>query len=30
MVVVAVGLIGKRLMYRELVADNGLSSGARS
>ena len=30
MVVVAAGLVGKRLMYRDLVADNGLSSGARS
>ena len=28
--VVAAGLVGKRLMYRDLVADNGLSSGARS
>ena len=27
---VVAGLVGKRLMYRELVADNGLSSGARS
>ena len=30
MVVVATGLVGKRLMYRDLVADNGLSSGAHS
>ena len=30
MVVVSAGLVGKRLMYRDLVADNGLSSGARS
>ena len=30
MVVVAAGLVGKRLMYRDLVADNGLSSDARS
>ena len=30
MVVVAAGLVGKRLMYRDLVAGNGLSSGARS
>ncbi len=30
MVVVAAGLVGKRLMYRDLVADNGLPSGARS
>ena len=27
---VAVGLIGKRLSYRQLIADNGLASGARS
>ena len=27
---VAVGLIGKRLSYQQLIADNGLSSGARS
>ena len=27
---VAVGLIGKRLSYRQLIADNGLPSGARS
>ena len=26
---VAAGLIGRRLIYRDLVADNGLSSGAR-
>ena len=30
MVVVAAGLVGKRLMYRDLVAQNGLSSGARA
>ena len=30
MVVVAAGLIGKRLMYSQLIADNGLDSGARS
>ena len=30
MAAVAAGLIGKRLMYRQLIADNGLSSGARS
>ncbi len=30
MIVVAASLVGKRLMYRDLVADNGLSSGARS
>ena len=30
MVVVAAGLVGKRLMYRDLIAQNGLSSGARS
>ena len=30
MAAVAGGLIGKRLMYRHLIADNGLSSGARS
>ena len=23
------GLVGKRLMYRDLIADNGLPSGAR-
>ena len=27
---VVAGLVGKRLMYRDLTADNGLSSGARS
>ena len=27
---VAAGLVGKRLMYRQLIADNGLPSGARS
>ena len=27
---VVAGMVGKRLMYRELVADNGLASGARS
>ena len=30
MAVVAAGLIGKRLMYRQLIEDNGLPSGARS
>ena len=30
MVVVAAGLVGKRLMYRDLIADNGLPSGARA
>ncbi len=30
MVAVVTGMVGKRLMYRELIADNGLSSGARS
>ena len=30
MVAVAAALVGKRLMYRDLIADNGLSSGARS
>ncbi len=30
MATVAVGLVGKRLMYRQLIADNGLNSGARS
>ena len=30
MAVVALGLAGKRLRYRELIADNGLSSGART
>ena len=29
MAAVAAGLIGKRLMYRQLIADNGLDSGAR-
>ena len=29
MVVVAAGMVGKRLMYRDLIADNGLPSGAR-
>lgn len=24
------GIVGKRLLYRELISDNGLSSGARS
>ncbi len=27
---VAAGMVGKRLMYRDLIADNGLDSGARS
>ncbi len=27
---VVAGLIGRRLLYRHLVGDNGLSSGARS
>ena len=27
---VVIGLVGKRLMYRNLIADNGLASGARS
>ena len=27
---VAARMTGKRLMYRDLIADNGLSSGARS
>ena len=27
---VVVGMVGKRLMYRQLIADNGLPSGARS
>ena len=26
----AAGAVGKRLRYRELIADNGLASGARS
>ena len=30
MAVVAGGLTGKRLMYSQLIADNGLSSGTRS
>ena len=30
MTALAAGLVGKRLMYRDLIADNGLSSGARS
>ena len=30
MTAVAAGLIGKRLMYNDLIADNGLDSGARS
>ena len=30
MAAVAAGLVGRRLMYRDLTADNGLSSGARS
>ena len=30
MVALAVGLIGKRLLYRDLIAENGLASGARS
>ena len=30
MVVVAAGLVGKRLMYRDLIAQNGLPSGART
>ena len=30
MVGVAVGFVGKRLRYRELIADNGLDSGART
>ena len=30
MAVLTVGLIGKRLMYRDLIAPNGLASGARS
>ena len=30
MTVLAAGLAGKRLMYRDLVADNGLASGARA
>ena len=27
---VVAGMVGKRLMYRDLIADNGLASGARS
>ncbi len=27
---VVIGMVGKRLMYRQLIADNGLPSGARS
>ena len=30
MIALAVGLIGKRLLYRDLIAPNGLASGARS
>ena len=30
MAAVATGLVGKRLLYRQLIADNGLDSGARS
>ena len=30
MTFLVVGLVGKRLMYRDLIAENGLSSGARS
>ena len=30
MATVAAGLVGKRLLYRQLIADNGLDSGARS
>ena len=30
MAAVAAGLVGKRLMYKQLIADNSLSSGARS
>ena len=30
MAAVAAGLIGKNLLYRELIAENGLDSGARS
>ena len=26
---VVAGMVGKRLMYRDLIADNGLSAGAR-
>lgn len=27
---VAIGMVGKRLRYRDLIADNGLPSGARA
>ena len=30
MIALAVALVGKRLMYRDLIAENGLASGARS
>ena len=30
MIALAVGLIGKRLLYRDLIAPNGLALGARS
>ena len=30
MIALVAGLVGKRLMYRDLIAENGLSSGARS
>ena len=30
MIAVVTGMVGKRLCYRDLIADNGLSSGARS
>ena len=30
MIALAVGLVGKRLRYRDLIAENGLPSGARS
>ena len=30
MTALAVGLVGKRLLYRDLIAENGLASGARS
>ena len=30
MIAVTVGLVGKRLLYRDLIAENGLASGARS
>ena len=30
MIAVTIGLIGKRLLYRDLIAENGLPSGARS